>query len=53
MVWAEDTEFLTEEAERFGSQNDGRIYFDEFVQLLAKRERQQPGEKTDPKVINI
>lgn len=46
----DDVEFLTEESERFGAQSDGRIYFDEFLQLLAKRERQQPGEKTDPKV---
>jgi len=47
---AEDVAYLTEQSEHFGDQNDGRIFFDEFVQLLSKRERQLPGEKTDPKV---
>lgn len=43
-------EYLSDEARRFGTQNDGRLFFDEFVDLLAKRERQAPGEDTDPKV---
>jgi hypothetical protein len=50
MNCAEDVEFLTEEAHKFGSQNDDKIFFDEFLELLGKRETQAPGENTDPKV---
>ena len=40
----------TGEEEKELRRRDDQIYFDEFVQLLAKRERPVPGEKTDPKV---